>query len=310
MKLAAIDIGSNGARLQISRVLVQNSETTNFQDTYTFKRIEYTRYALRLGKDVFKEQRISKSRQEKLLKLMEVFKLLIELHEADDYVAIATSALRNAENGHEIVKMVRKKVGVDIQVIDGSEEAEILHYIIIKHLEPERNYLHVDVGGGSTEINLYVNQQKVAARSFPMGSIRNIAKNESSETLKQIQKWIERHVQLHCANQTLIGIGTGGNINKIHSLIKPEGEVINTEEIKTLQHYLKDFSFEDKVNILKLNPDRAETIYPASHIYLSAMEWANINEIVVPRVGLKDGMLEMLLQRNRHKLDVLAKIGE
>jgi exopolyphosphatase / guanosine-5'-triphosphate,3'-diphosphate pyrophosphatase len=298
VKFAAIDIGSNGARMLISRVLIGKKPETPLILQTSFKAIEYLRFPLRLGKDVFTHKKVSDKKKEQVLKLMEAFKLLIELHEVDDFMALATSAFREASNGQEMVEMVKKKVGVKIEIIDGSREAEILGFVIVKYLEDHKNYIHVDVGGGSTEITLYEGKLKTEARSFPMGSVRNAGSKKTIQTLKEMEAWIHEKVLLLRSDFEIISIGTGGNINKIHGLIDPNLELINAKQIRALQLQLNQFSFEDKINILKLNPDRADTILPASHIYLSAMEWAGTHQMLVPKVGLKDGMMEMMLERN------------
>jgi exopolyphosphatase/guanosine-5'-triphosphate,3'-diphosphate pyrophosphatase len=299
MKLAAIDIGSNGARMQINRVLTEDSKKPSIKNIISLKKVEYTRFALRLGKDVFYHQRITLNKQEKLLKLIKVFKLLMELHEVDDYLAIATSAFREAENGPEMVQLIRSEIGIDFQVIDGSKEAEILSLVIATQLEEDKNYIHIDVGGGSTEINLYKGQRKVASRSFSMGSIRGVDSQNGRVIDEEMQQWIRDNKEKYLPKKKeLFAVGTGGNINKVYSLAKASNEWLDIKDIKTLQVYLERFSFKEKVNILKLNPDRADTILPASKIYLNAMQSADANTIRVPNVGLKDGMMYLLLEKN------------
>ncbi len=299
MKLAAIDIGSNGARMQINRVLTEDSKKPNVKNIVSFKKVEYTRFALRLGKDVFYHQRITENKQEKLFKLLKVFKLLMELHEVDDYLAIATSAFREAENGEEMVQVIKQDIGINFEVIDGSREAEILSHVIATQLEKDKNYIHIDVGGGSTEINLYKGQQKVASHSFGMGSIRGVDSQNGRIIDEQMQQWIFENRKEHLPKKKAIfAVGTGGNINKVHNLSKTGSEWLEIEDIKTLQTYLEKFSFKEKVNILKLNPDRADTIVPATKIYLNAMKSAQASSIRVPNVGLKDGMMYLLLEKN------------
>ena len=301
MKFAAIDIGSNGARMLISRVLLENSANTNFNNKISFKDIEYVRYALRLGMDVFELGKISKEKKRKFLKLMEAFKLLIDLHEVDDHMAIATSAFREAENGDELIDLAHKKIDLKIEVIDGNKEAQILGFVINKLLDEDKNYIHIDVGGGSTELNLYQGKKIVASRSFRLGSIRNTNGALGAKSKTDIQEWIAEKSKLLNRFADTCAIGTGGNINKVYGLINASKRTISAEDIITLRHYLQDFSFEDKINILKLNPDRADTIYPASEIYLTCMQWAGANHMIVPKVGLKDGMMEMMLKRNLEK---------
>ncbi len=299
MKFAAIDIGSNGARMQINRVLTEDSRKPNLQSIVSFKKVEYTRFALRLGKDVFYHQEITAHKQEKLLKLVKVFKLLMELHEVDDYLAFATSAFREAINGKEMVELIRQATSLEFEVIDGSKEAEILGLAIVNELDTDKNYIHIDVGGGSTEINLYQGQEKVATQSFRMGSIRGVDTPHGKEIASQMQAWIkEKRQGFFSKKKEILAVGTGGNINKLHSLAKSTSEWLMLEDIKTLLVYLERFSFREKVNILKLNPDRADTIVPATKIYLDAMKSVDAREIQVPNVGLKDGMMYLMLNKN------------
>lgn len=299
MKFAAIDIGSNGARLLISRLLVKNSAETNFKDQITFKDVEYTRFALELGKDVFTKKKIGEKKKQQLLKLMKAFRLLIDLHEVDDQMALATSAFREAQNGLEVVSFIQKNAGVSIEIIDGVKEAEILNLAIRLFLEKDKSYLHIDVGGGSTELNLYVNQTKLATQSFAMGSIRNTAQKQNIQTMDVMHAWVEEKIKQYAPNETLIAVGTGGNINKVYKMISPKQQIVSYQEILEIYHYLSQFTFLEKINALQLNPDRADTIEPATKIYLSVMEWANIKQMFVPEVGLKDGMMELMLQRNK-----------
>jgi exopolyphosphatase/guanosine-5'-triphosphate,3'-diphosphate pyrophosphatase len=304
MKLAAIDIGSNGARLLISRVLEHKPGERKLRqpNTHLFKDVEYIRYALQLGKDVFRKGKIGKKRQDELFKLMQVYRLMLDLHEVDDCMALATSAFREAENGQELVDYIATEIGIQIEIIDGTREAEILNRVIIKQLEPNKNHLHIDVGGGSTELNLYVNQSKVATRSFEVGSIRNVA--DSQKAFVEMQSWIEAQLLENTTGAPVIAVGTGGNINKIHALLEGNGKPITRKEIIDIVDYVNGFTFAEKVNLLELNPDRADTIIPATNIYLYAMEWANAEVMIVPKLGLKDGMMEEMFERQKNKQKV------
>ncbi len=292
MKLAAIDIGSNGARLLISSVLQPNPLTTQI----VFKDVEYVRFPLRLGKDVFKKEKISKKKQIQLLKLFQTYKLLMELHEVEDYMAVATSAFREAANGAEIALWLRRETGIQLEIIDGAREAEILNHVIIKQLDDDKNYLHIDVGGGSTELNLYKKHVKLAARSFPVGSIREV---EDSEVPRlQMKKWLEEHSNRYFKGEEVIAVGTGGNINKVQAMLNKDGDQkLSQADMVRILDYLNNFSLDDKINILELNPDRADTIVPATNLYLYAMECAKVDKMIVPKLGLKDGMMELMHKR-------------
>lgn len=292
MKLAAVDIGSNAARMQISAVLHDSGNTS-------FKKIEYIRYPLRLGHDVFTIRGISPERQLKLIQFLHACKLLMELHEVDDYAICATSAFREAENKKEVTDRVRQELGLHIEVIDGNREAELVGKVIAQTLDHE-NYLHIDVGGGSTELNLYAGRRKLASRSFKIGTVRQLEHADSPLPWKQMQAWIKEH--LPSVNGTVTAVGTGGNISKIFELVPDKKDSrISREQIVNTRNYIARFSEEDRVNKLKMNPDRADVIIPATDIYLSAMKWAGADQMLVPDTGLKDGMLQMLFEKAASK---------
>ena len=304
VKLAAIDIGSNGARLLISSVLHPNTPAA----PTVFKDVEYVRFPLRLGKDVFKKEKIGKKKQTQLLKLFQTFKLLMELHEVEDYMALATSAFREASNGQEIALWLKRETGLYLEIIDGAREAEILNQVIIKQLEPSKSYLHIDVGGGSTELNMYYKHQKVAARSFPVGSIREAEDSEIPRM--QMKAWVDEHCNRYFKDQEVIAVGTGGNINKVLSMLnKDDDDMLSQADMVRILDYLNSFTIEDRINILELNPDRADTIVPATNLYLYAMECARIDQMIVPKLGLKDGMMEVMYKRkNTNKRNQLPLV--
>lgn len=291
MKLAAIDIGSNAIRLQITNVIEYNGITN-------FKKVEYVRFPLRLGHDVFNLKRIGPDREEKFVKLMTAFKLLIDLYEIDDYMACATSAMRESSNGNTIVERVFRECGLKIDVIDGDEEAEMTNKAIYKFLD-EKTYLHIDVGGGSTELNLYVDKEKIASQSFEIGSVRRMEKLDSPQTWKLMQKWITDNVP---PRSKPIAVGTGGNMNKLYDLSKvKKTRLVNLAEIQDVIDFIKKHDMDARINELQLNPDRADVIIPASEIYVSVMKWAHCQRILVPDVGLKDGMMEIMYERHINK---------
>ncbi len=287
LKFAAIDIGSNGARMQISTVLEDNGLTR-------LKKVEYVRFPLRLGYDVFNNGRISEFNEDRMVKLMLVYQLLMELHEVEDFMACATSAMREAQNGPEIRDRLEKRTGIHIQIIDGQKEAELVNNVVVKSLG-EGQYLHIDVGGGSTELNLYRDKVKVTAKSFKLGSVRLLEGKESKTAWSKMREWIEENVNLDEPTQA---IGTGGNINKLFDLsAKISENSALRSEIQRLRDYIDSFTIDQRINKLQLNPDRADVIVPAGDIYLSAMKWSNAEIIHVPDLGLKDGMLLQLHER-------------
>ncbi len=289
MKLAAIDIGSNAIRLQVSLVI-------HSQGQLTFKKVEYLRFPLRLGQDVFTTGKIGKVKKAKFKKLMSAFKLLIDLYEVDDYIACATSAMREAENGAEIAADVEKACGLTIQIINGEREALLINNVIISLLDKKKNYLHIDVGGGSTELNLYHHGKKVATRSFRIGSVRRLDHHDSPIIWNNMRKWVTQHCE---SERPLLAAGTGGNINKLFDLAGKQGEEkLSYTRLREIMGEISELSLEERINNLQLNPDRADVIIPAAEIYSSVMEWAQIRYIIVPDVGLKDGLLHFLYERN------------
>lgn len=292
MKLAAIDIGSNAIRFQVSSVLTNGERVL-------FKKLEYVRFPLRLGHDVFTTGKISPKSIEKFKKLMRTYKLLIELYEVDDYMFCATSAMRESENGHLLAKEVEEELGVEINIIDGQLEAELINRAITSYLKDE-TYLHIDVGGGSTELNLYVKGKKTKTRSFKVGSVRVLEHHDLPVMWEDMEKWVKRHVKREFGKVT--AVGTGGNISKLFELGKYKaGKVMSLKKVKEIQKMVASYSIEDRIYLLQMNPDRADVIIPASHIYIKVMEWAHAQSILVPEVGLKDGIMLHLYERNKQQ---------
>ena len=290
LKLAAIDIGSNAIRFQVSTVLAIH-ETQPL-----FKKLEYIRFPLRLGHDVFTIGKISDKSKEKFKKLMKAYKLLIELYEVDDYMFCATSAMRESENGMELVKEVEEQYGVTINVIDGNREAEMINKAISSFLS-NKTYLHIDVGGGSTELNLYYQGKKIKTRSFKIGSVRILEHHDSPIMWEDMEHWVRENVRKEYGRVT--AVGTGGNISKIFELAKyAPGKTMSLRKIKQLRDMIAGLTINERIFQLQMNPDRADVIIPASNIYIKVMEWAHANSILVPEVGLKDGIMLHLYEVN------------
>ncbi len=294
-KLAAIDIGSNAVRCQISAVLFYNGR-------YRLKRIEYVRYPLRLGEDVFATGEIPPAKADKFVKFLHALKLLMEVHEVSHHLLCATSAMRTARNGAAIAERIRQELGLNVQIIDGQDEAAYINRVIEHLLEDNRHYLHVDVGGGSTEFNIYYDRHKVAAQSFEIGSIRRMQQEESGRTVEEMnglwqrmEAWVRENARRYHVTRA---IGTGGNIGKLYSMSAASpNKPITRRSIQALLERLGKLSMSERVNVAMLNPDRADVIVPAGHIYLSAMEWAGIHSMIVPDIGLKDGLLQALFEQ-------------
>ncbi|MEI9920006.1 MAG: phosphatase [Bacteroidota bacterium] len=292
MKLAAVDIGSNAIRFQISTVLDKGNRVL-------FKKLEYVRFPLRLGHDVFSTNRISEKSMEKFVKLMKAYKLLIELYEADDYMFCATSAMRESENGEELAKRVYDELGITINIISGHEEADMVNRAIASHLG-DKSYIHIDVGGGSTELNVYAEGKKIKTRSFKIGSVRILEHTDSPIMWQDMEAWVKTNIDRDHGKIT--AVGTGGNISKVFELAKMKPQKPMTlRKIKTIKEMIQDKTLDQRIYELQMNPDRADVIVPASDIYIKVMEWAKANEMIVPEVGLKDGILLHLLEKNRQQ---------
>lgn len=287
MKIAAIDIGSNAARLQISSVLHDGGFTG-------FKKVEYVRFPLRLGHDVFNFGNITPESEARTIKLMECYRLLMELHEVEGYMACATSAMRESVNGEEIVERIAEATGIKIHIIDGAREAQLINNVVVQALE-DGQYLHIDVGGGSTELNLYFNRQKIASKSFKIGSVRLLEGKESKGAWQKMEKWIEENID---SLEPIVAVGTGGNISKLFNLVSKTSEnSTSLAELQRMRNYIASFSQEERVHKLRLNADRADVIIPASDIYISVMKWVGADRILVPDLGLKDGIIQLVYEK-------------
>lgn len=289
MKFAAIDIGSNAVRLMLSRVIENGKQPF-------FKKESLIRIPIRLGEDSFTQKRISEEKKNNLLKTMIGFKHLIEAYEAVDYLACATSAMREAENGQEIVKRIKTESGIDLEIINGKREADIINSNHVeKGLDTNRSYLYIDVGGGSTELTLFSKTESITSRSFDIGTVRLLQNLVPKASWKEMKKWIKENT---ADFQPLFGIGSGGNINKIFRLSgKSEKKPLTYKNINRIYDYLNSFSLEQRINVLNLRPDRADVILPAAEIYLSVMKWAKIKQMFVPQIGLADGLIHILYEK-------------
>lgn len=296
MKLAAVDIGSNAIRMQITSV-------TQYEGKINFKKIEYIRFPLRLGVDVFHHQKISDINRRKFIKLMRAFKLLIDLYEVDDYMACATSAMRESVNGKEIVLEVKEEIGLKINIIDGNKEAELINKSLNKFFD-EKTYLHIDVGGGSTELNIYKNREKIASKSFQIGSVRALQDQVAVPVWNSMERFVYKHLE---NSHSATAIGTGGNINKIFELSLPRKNkrYLDFEKIGEVLNRLESLTFEERINKLNLNYDRADVIIPAGKIYQRVMQAAKSKKMIVPDLGLKDGIIQVLYERSLAKKPLL-----
>lgn len=292
MRYGAIDIGSNAVRLLIAEVNTENHPAT-------FKKEALIRVPLRLGDDSFIHHHISDAKFENMVKTMQAFRNLMDVYRVTDYMACATSAMRDADNSKAIVKAC-KKVGVDIQIIDGSEEAKIIYNSHLQdNMDKEKVYLYIDVGGGSTEISLFADAKLVASKSFNLGTIRILDNQDSPSTWEEMRGWVKENAKNY---KSIYGIGTGGNINKLSRISnEKEDKPMSYAKLKSIYRYLSSYSLKDRIHVLGLKQDRADVIIPAAEIFLTIMKVGKLKNIVAPRVGLVDGIIQTLIDRNLTK---------
>lgn len=288
-KFGAIDIGSNAVRLLIANVIEEKEKET------TFKKSSLVRVPIRLGADAFVTGKISETNIERMLDAMKAFKLLMQVHGVEKYKACATSAMREAENGKDVVAAIFKETGVEIEIINGKKEASIISSTDLKSLiNSNDNYLYVDVGGGSTEFTLFSKGEIINSKSFKIGTVRliNNTKETNNKIFKKVEEWIKINTKDH---KRISLIGSGGNINKIFKMSGREiGKPISYIYMNAQYQFLKKMSYKERISELSLNPDRADVIVPATKIYLSAMKWSNARKIYVPKIGLSDGIIKSL----------------
>ena len=286
-KYAAIDIGSNAVRLLISSIIEQKNQPTKFKKT------SLVRVPIRLGADVFLKGEISEDNKERMLDTMMAFKLLMKSHKIVKYKACATSAMREADNGKEMVKLISKKAKIDIDIIDGEEEAAIIAATDLQsYIKEDKTYLYVDVGGGSTEFSVIHLGNTVASKSFRIGTVRLLNDIVKKETWFELEEWIKTNTKRF---DSIDLIGSGGNINKIFKISgKALGKPLTYFYLTTYYNKLQTYSYEERITELELNQDRADVIIPATRIYLSAMKWSGAKDIYVPKIGLSDGIIKSI----------------
>ncbi|MGY3212101.1 Ppx/GppA phosphatase family protein [Mucilaginibacter sp. HD30] len=290
MRYAAIDIGSNAVRMLIADIIENN-------ESVSFKKTTLIRVPLRLGDDAFLNKHLSDKKADDLVKTMHAFRSLMDVYKVVDYRACATSAMREAKNGAEVVKRIKEEADLDLEIIHGEVEAKIIY---ASHAEQEidktKNYLYIDVGGGSTELSLFSAGTLVASRSFNIGTIRILDNQDTEETWNDMREFLREHTRHH---KSISGIGTGGNINKLYRLSdEKDKQPLSFAKLKALYNYLESFSLKDRINVLGLTQDRADVIIPASEIYLAVMKWGGIKHIYVPSVGMVDGIIQTLIDKN------------
>ena len=294
-RFAAIDVGSNAMRLFFCRVL-ENGEGP------TFIKESMIRMPLRLGHDAFTENKISDETCDKFVNTMYGFNSLIQAYEPISFKACATEAMRQASNGLDLVDRVKEETGINLNIITGKEEANIIISTHIdRYLQTDQHCLYVDVGGGSTELTLIKNKETLFSKSFSIGSVRLLEEQVSADDWSAMKEWI---VDKTSTITNIQSIGSGGNINKILTLLeKSKGKSVSFKEIKSIIKKIKPFSIHDRIVKLGLRPDRADVIVHAGKIYSKCMKWSGANNMIVPQVGLADGMISMLYDDYNYSLN-------
>lgn len=294
MKLAAIDIGSNAARLLISEVSVDENNKASFN------KVLLTRVPLRLGFDVFETGKISPHKTNLLLSTLKAFINLKDAFEVKYLKACATSAMRDATNGNEIIELVKKEAGIEIEIISGSDEASFIYENhVAENLDSAHSYLYIDVGGGSTELTFFGNGKLVFKDSFNIGTIRLLKDKVPDAAWDEMKENIKDKTKGH---KEVIAIGSGGNINKVYSLSKrKDTKPLPLELLRDYYKELSSVSLEERKRLYNLRDDRADVIVPALQIYVNVMRWAGATEIYVPKIGLADGLVQHLWEQIKEK---------
>ena len=294
--MAAIDIGSNGARLLIKNV----KEDT--MGNVEFKKVLFLRIPLRLGKDVFTLGEISEERERMMMCMIKSYKQLMKLYNVERYRACATSAMRDAKNGVKILKKIRKETGIDIEILNGSEEAKILYNNSIESAESvSGNYAYVDVGGGSTEISLLSDGKLVGSCSYNIGTLRLLSGAVSPDVIDTMRSDLTVYAKEYPG---IIIVGSGGNINKLSRMFhesskKSKNNVLPVKNLQQIHDELKPLTIEERISQYSLKPDRADVIIPAAEIFLNVAKSLNCTEIHVPNISLADGIIDTLYKTSK-----------
>ena len=290
MRYGAIDIGSNAVRLMVKEIREEDEGLRS-------DKVAYMRVPIRLGEDVFETGRIGPAKQKALTEAMQAFRLLLSSMEVVAFRACATSAMREAENGAEVVEAIRREAGVAIEIIRGREEADLIFSNFSISLDANRDYLYVDVGGGSTELTLIREGQRIEAKSFRIGSVRLLKGKVQPGVREGMAEWCRDLIHEYGVARPIV-IGSGGNINRLYKLAGGVGKKpISREDLERTHAQLEQATHAEKLNRFGLKPDRADVIVPACRIYLDAMDLFGADTVIVPKVGLGDGMV-LELHRN------------
>ena len=290
-KYAAIDIGSNALRLLISNVIEYKKETITLKNNLV-------RVPIRLGEDAFTTGTISRNNIKQIIRSMKAFQNLMKVHNVNNYLAFATAALREAKNGKDVVDRVKKKSGINIQIINGKKEAKIIsNSNVFQGIDSKKTILYVDVGGGSTELSIIINKKVLKSISLKIGTVRLLEDRVNIKTWVKAKQWV-----ITCTKpyKNIFLLGTGGNINKLHKISKnKENQPLTYNELKKIYKNLNSLSYEERIIEFALNQDRSDVIIPATELFLKIFEWSGAKVVYVPRVGLSDGMIKELYKSTK-----------
>lgn len=290
-KYAAIDIGSNAVRLLVSNVIDYKGKTL-------FLKNALVRVPIRLGQDSFTEGKISDKNIKRMVKSMKAFRMLMKVHGVKDYLAYATSALRDAENGSSVVEKIFKKAGIQIEIIDGKKEAKIISNTnVFEKIDLEKTFLYIDVGGGSTEFSILKEGKRTESISFKIGTVRVLNQGVDTKTWNEVERWVKEHTASY---SKIYLLGTGGNINKLHKMANvKDNRPITFLTLNAMYNRLKGLTYEERIVELGLNPDRSDVIIPAAELFLKTLQWSGAKVVYVPKVGLSDGMIRELYKNKK-----------
>ncbi|MCQ4036326.1 Ppx/GppA phosphatase family protein [Kaistella montana] len=294
MRIAAIDIGSNAARLLINEVIEPKKGKPEFT------KLNLLRIPLRLGMDVFAKGEIGPEREKMVIDSMKIFSDLMKIYQVDHYRACATSAMRDAKNGLEIINEVKKASGIEIEIISGDEEATLIYENhVAEGLDKDFAYLYIDVGGGSTELTFYEGGKMIYEKSFNIGTIRLLNGLVTDDHWKQMKEEIRKNIN---SKKPVVAIGSGGNINKIFSMSKTkDGKPMSTAFLKKYYKEMNELSVPERMSRYGLREDRADVLVPALEIFNNVMNWSDISKIFVPKISVADGLIHSIFDGLKKK---------
>lgn len=296
MKFAAIDIGSNAIRLLVQEVFLENEK-------HHIEKIAYFRVPVRLGDDVFDHGKLGEERTRQLMNTMQAFQYLLQVYKLENFRACATSALRESSNSAEVISEVQKKSGILIEPISGETEADLIfNNFLVQDIDHTGNYLYIDVGGGSTELTLIKQGERIKSISLQIGTVRALKGKVSKKQWVQARQWIREFLK---DEQELVGIGTGGNVNRMFKEADRSSKTrITREEVQNYLTYINSFTYIERITKLRMKPDRADVIVPATEIFTKIMGFAGIREMIVPKIGVSDGIILDLFEQWKSRQSV------